>query len=57
MDNLTAYLTVHDSLLSCYGTSVRGQNPHRNGRFLGLELHAEGFRGRVSQIRILPGPL
>ena len=45
---LTAYLTVYDGLLSCYGTEAIARKPHRNRHHVGLEQGAEGFRGRVS---------
>ena len=33
------------------------QKPHRNKHFLITQTSCNGFRGRVSQVRILPGPL
>jgi hypothetical protein len=50
MNKLTAYR---------YGIVRRRwrRNPHRNHHFSGSEMGANGFRGRVSQVRILPGPL
>ena len=33
------------------------QKPRRNRRFLRSQVGGNGFRGRVSQVRILPGPL
>jgi hypothetical protein len=33
------------------------QKPHRNRHFSDLHASLVGFRGRVSQVRVLPGPL
>ena len=33
------------------------QKPHRNRHFSDSQMSGNGFRGRVSQVRILPGPL
>jgi hypothetical protein len=54
---LTAYLTVHNTLSSWYGTEGMAQKPRRNRHFLRSQVGGNGFRGRVSQVRILPGPL
>jgi hypothetical protein len=54
---VTVYLTVYDSLSSWYGTEGVTQKSHRNRHFSQPQMHADGFRGRVSQVRILPGPL
>jgi hypothetical protein len=54
---LTAYSTVYDSLSSWYRMEGMTQKPHRNRHFSGSRMSADGFRGRVSQVRILPGPL
>ena len=54
---LTAYLTVYDGLSPWYRAAVRVQKPRRNELSLGLQTSLDGFRGRVSQVRILPGPL
>jgi hypothetical protein len=54
---LTVYLTVYDRLLSCYRVLAMAQKPDRNGLSLDSQGGANGFRGRVSQVRILPGPL
>ena len=53
---VTVYLTVHDHLSSWYGTEGVAQKPHRNRHFLESQMSTEGFRGRVSQVRILLGP-
>jgi hypothetical protein len=57
MKLLTAYFTVYDSLRSKYAAEAMIQKRHRNGHFSQSQLPHNGFRGRVSQVRILPGPL
>jgi hypothetical protein len=54
---LTVYLTVYDSLSLCYRAEMITEKPHRNRHFSESQTSADGFRGRVSQVRILPGPL
>ena len=54
---LTVYSTVYGSLSSWYGKVVVAQESLRNGHLLKSVMSTDGFRGRVSQVRILPGPL
>jgi hypothetical protein len=54
---VTVYLTVYGRLSSWYGTEGVAQNPHRNRHFSESQMSVDDFRGRVSQVRILPGPL
>jgi hypothetical protein len=54
---LTAYLTVYDSLSLWYRSNRVSENPLKNGDCPVRQIVAHGFRGRVSQVRILPGPL
>jgi hypothetical protein len=46
-----------DSLSLWYRAEAMARKPHRNHHFSESEMGANGFRGRVSQVRILPGPL
>jgi hypothetical protein len=50
-------LTVYDSLSLWYRSGGTERNPLRNRHFSESQMGAAGFRGRVSQVRILPGPL
>ena len=54
---LTVYLTAYDSLSLWYCTLAMMQKPHINRDYWGSQMSGNGFRGRVSQVRILPGPL
>jgi hypothetical protein len=54
---LRAYLTVYDSLYLKYRIEVMVYKPHKNRLSLVPQGGADGFRGRVSQVRILQGPL
>jgi hypothetical protein len=54
---LTAYLTVYDSLSAWYAVEGMARKPHRSRHFSASQMSLDGFRGRVSQVRILPGPL
>jgi hypothetical protein len=54
---LTVYLTVYDSLSLWYCAKGMVQKPHRNRLSCKTQASGNGFRGRVSQVRILPGPL
>jgi hypothetical protein len=54
---LTAYLTVYDSLFLKYRMEVMVHKRYKNRLSLGSQGGVDGFRGRVSQVRILPGPL
>jgi hypothetical protein len=54
---LTVYPTVYDGLSPWYGTESKAQKPRRNGHSLDVWMGGNGFRGRVSSVRILPGPL
>ncbi len=53
---LTVYLTVYDSLALWYLHEVMVQKPAYKWAFLGTTRCLNGFRCRVSQVRILPGP-
>jgi|SRR5215218_4436384 hypothetical protein len=57
MGGPTVYLTVCDMISPWYLAEAVVQKPHRNALFYELQMVADGFRGRVSQVRILPGPL
>src|SRR5215213_6820019 len=57
MDEPTVYLTVCDWVSPWYLAEAVVQKPHRNTLFYESRRAADGFRGRVSQVRILPGPL
>ena len=54
---LTVYLTVYDSLFLKYRMEVMVHKRYKNRLSLASQGGAGGFRGRVSQVRILPGPL
>lgn len=54
---LTVYPTVGDSLSPKYSSDDMEEKPHRDGHSEGLRGVRNGFRGCVSQVRILPGPL
>jgi hypothetical protein len=54
---LTVYLTAYDSLSLWYCTQAMMQKPHINRDYWESQMSGNGFRGRVSQVRILPGPL
>ena len=55
--SLAVYLTVYDSLSLWYCAKGMVQKPHRNRHFSDSQMSGNGFRGRVSQVRILPGRL
>jgi hypothetical protein len=57
MAMLTAYPTVYDSLSLWYRSNRVSENPLKNGDRAVRQIVAHGFRGCVSQVRILPGPL
>ena len=54
---MTAYLTVYDSLFLKCRMELMVHKRYKNRLSLASEGGADGFRGRVSQVRILPGPL
>ena len=54
---MTVYLTAYDSLSIWYYTQAMMQKPHINRDYWESQMGGNGFRGRVSQVRILPGPL
>ena len=49
--------SLSDSLSSCFGTEMRLQKPHIVRHSSDLRMTCNAFRGRESQVRILPGPL